>query len=105
MTIGWEEFERLCAEREDGEHPEIAYRRGVQHGAYFVFEALLDAERGEIDRRLLADVKRYVDANLTRWRYGYGSRMRRLRRFDEPPRLQRRRSPKQAADQGRPEAP
>jgi hypothetical protein len=89
MRIDWEEFERLCAEREDGEHPEIAYRRGVQQGAYFVLEAL-EADRGAIDRRLLANIRRYVNTALRHWRYGYGSRPRRLRRFENPPRVKRR---------------
>jgi hypothetical protein len=95
MKIDWDEFERMRGgdvERMDEEHPELAYRRGVNHGAYFVFEAL-EADRGAIDRKLLADIKRYVGSALRRWRYGYGSRPRRLRRFENPPRVKRRRQP------------
>ena len=93
MRIDWDEFERTRGgdvERTDQEHPELAYRRGVQQGAYFVLEAL-EADRGAIDRKLLADVRRYVNSALTRWRYS--SRPRRLLRGWNPPRVQRRRSP------------
>ena len=104
MRIDWDEFERTRGgdvERTDQEHPELAYRRGVQQGAYFVLEAL-EADRGAIDRKLLADVRRYVNSALTRWRYS--SRPRRLLRAWNPPRVRRRQPQRQAADQGRPEA-
>jgi hypothetical protein len=98
MKIDWDEFERtrgMDVERTEQEHPELAYRRGVQQGAYFVLEAL-EADRDAIDRKLLADVRRYVMSALTRWRYGHGSRPRRLRRWENPPLLKRRKSPQQA---------
>jgi|SRR5262245_26359433 len=90
MKIDWDEFERTRGseqERLDQEHPELAYRRGVQQGAYFVLQAL-EADRGAIDRKLLADVRRYVGSASTRWRYC--SRPRRLLRFWNPPRVKRR---------------
>jgi len=109
MAIDWEEFERTrgaVVERLDQEHPELAYRRGVQQGAYLVLEAL-EADRGAIDRKLLADIRRYVNSALMRWRYS--SRPRRLLRAWNPPRVQRRRAPARRADvaagQARPEAP
>jgi len=98
MKIDWAEFERTRGgdvERTDQEHPELAYRRGVQQGAYFVLEAL-EADPGAIDRRLLADVRRYVNSALTRWRYS--SRPRRLLRAWNPPRVRRRQPPQQVAD-------
>jgi hypothetical protein len=99
MKIDWDEFERTRGheqERLDQEHPELAYRRGVQQGAYFVLEAL-EADPGAIDRKLLADIRRYVNSALTRWRYS--SRPRRLLRAFNPPRVRRRQPPQQAADQ------
>jgi hypothetical protein len=57
MKIDWDEFERTrgefrvedsIMERSDQEHPEQAYRRGVQQGAYFILEAL-EANRASID--------------------------------------------------------
>jgi hypothetical protein len=48
---------------------------GFQQGAYFVLEALA-ADRSSIDRKLLADISRYVEHTLGRWRYN----SRRLRR-------------------------
>jgi hypothetical protein len=90
MKIDWDEFERTRGferERLDQEHPELAYRRGVQQGAYFVLEAL-EADRDAIDRKLLADVRRYVNSALRHWRYC--SRPRRLLRFWNPPRVKRR---------------
>jgi hypothetical protein len=104
MAIDWEEFERTrgaAVERLDQEHPELAYRRGVQQGAYFVLEAL-EADSDAIDRKLLADVRRYVNSALTRWRYS--SRPRRLLRAFNPPRVRRRQPRQQAAGQARPEA-
>jgi hypothetical protein len=106
MKIDWAEFERTRGgdvERTDQEHPELAYRRGVQQGAYFVLEAL-EADPDAIDRKLLADIRRYVNCALRHWRYGYGSRPRRLLRGWNPPRVRRRQPQRQAADQGRPEA-
>jgi hypothetical protein len=95
MRIDWDEFEQTRGqERTEAEHPELAYRRGVQQGAYFVLEAL-EADRGAIDRRLLADVRRYVNSALTRWRYS--SRARRLLRGWNPPRVRRRRPPTRRA--------
>jgi hypothetical protein len=95
MKIDWNEFERTrgefkrggedCMERSDQEHPEQAYRRGVQHGAYFILEAL-EADRGSIDRKLLADISRYVERTLARWRYNPRRLGRHIRR-DDPPRL------------------
>jgi hypothetical protein len=95
--MDWEEFERLLAqERLEQEHPELAYRRGVNHGAYFVLEAL-EADCSAVDRKLLADIRRYVDSALRRWRYQ--SRSRRLLRVCNPPRVRRRRPPRdQVAD-------
>jgi hypothetical protein len=91
MTMDWEEFERLMArERTGEEHPELAYRRGVQQGAYFVLEAL-EADSDAIDRKLLADIRRYVGVALAHWRYC--SRPRRLLRACNPPRVQRRKPP------------
>jgi hypothetical protein len=95
MKIDWDEFERTRGEFKDGvrsdqEHPEQAYRRGVQQGANFVLEAL-EADRDAIDRKLLTDIQRYVDSALMRWRFGHGSRPRRLRRWENPPRVKRRR--------------
>src|SRR6516164_11122509 len=88
MAIDWEEFERLMArERTAEEHPELAYRRGVQQGAYFVLEAL-EADPDAIDRKLLADIRRYVNSALAHWRYS--SRLRRLLRAWNPPRVRRR---------------
>jgi hypothetical protein len=55
MKIDWDEFERTRGseqERLDQEHPELAYRRGVQQGAYFVLEALeraFEADRYTFD--------------------------------------------------------
>jgi hypothetical protein len=51
MKIDWDEFERTRGEFKDGarsdqEHPEQAYRRGVQQGANFVLEALEAESRG-----------------------------------------------------------
>jgi hypothetical protein len=98
MKIDWDEFKRTrgefkldgkdYSERSDQEHPERAYRRGVQHGATFVLEALMDAEHGAIDRKLLADINRYVDHTLARWRYN-SRRLRRHIRRDDPPRMKR----------------
>jgi len=95
MKIDWDEFERTqgefkhggedCMERSDQEHPEQAYRRGVQHGAYFILEAL-DAARGSVNRKLLANIRRYVDHTLARWRYNSRRLGRHIRR-DDPPRL------------------
>ena len=95
MKIDWDEFERTrgefrhggegCIERSDQEHPEQAYRHGVQQGAYFVLEAL-EADCGSVDRKLLANVRRYVDRTLARWRYNSRRLGRHLHR-DEPPRL------------------
>jgi hypothetical protein len=71
MAIDWDEFERTRGheqERLDQEHPELAYRRGVQQGAYFVLEAL-EADPDAIDRKLLADIRRYVNSALAHWRY------------------------------------
>jgi hypothetical protein len=95
MKIDCDEFERTrgefkhdgegCIERSDKEHPEQAYRRGVQQGAYFILEAL-EADRGSVDRKLLADVSRYVERTLARWRYNSRRLHRRLGR-DDPPRL------------------
>jgi hypothetical protein len=95
MKIDWDEFERTRGEfnpdgkdeRSDQEHPEQAYRRGVQQGAYFVLEAL-KAQRGAIDRKLLADISRYVERTLARWRYGPRRLCRQMRR-DDPPRMKR----------------
>ena len=72
-------------ERSDQEHPEQAYRRGVQHGAYFVLE-VLEADPGAIDRKLLANIARYVERTLARWRYN-SRRLHRHIRYDDPPRL------------------
>ena len=50
MRIDWDEFERTRGgdvERTDQEHPELAYRRGVQQGAYFVLEAARAACPGQ----------------------------------------------------------
>jgi hypothetical protein len=95
MKIDWDEFERtrgeftlgICDARSGWEHPESAYRRGVQQGAYFVLQAL-EADCGSIDRKLLRDVKRYVERTLARWRYGSRRLCRSLRR-DDPPRVKR----------------
>jgi hypothetical protein len=89
MKIDWAEFERTRGgdvERMDEEHPELAYRRGVQQGAYFVLEAL-EADPDAIDRKLLVDIRRYVNSALMRWRYA--SRPRRLLRGWNPPRVRR----------------
>jgi len=97
MKIDWDEFERTRGseqERLDQEHPELAYRRGVQQGAYFVLEAL-EADSDAIDRRLLADIRRYVNSALAHWRYS--SRPRRLLRFWNPPRVRRRQPRQQTA--------
>jgi len=97
MKIDWDEFERtrgLDAERTEQEHPELAYRRGVQQGAYFVLEAL-GADRDSIDRKLLADIQRYVESTLHRWRYC--SRPQRILRAFNPPRVKRRKPPQQQA--------
>ena len=98
MKIDWDEFERTsgefkhdgegCIERSDQEHPEQAYRRGVQQGAYFVLEAL-ETDRGSVDRKLLADISRYVESTLARWRYN-SRRLCRHMRLDDPPRVKRR---------------
>src|SRR5262249_48555220 len=95
MKIDWDEFELTRGEfrhdgedrieRSDQEHPEQAYRRGVQQGAYFVLEAL-EADRGSVDRKLLADITRYVERTLARWRYS-SLRLRRRIHRDDPPRL------------------
>jgi len=94
MKIDWDEFERTRGEfriensifeRSDQEHPEQAYRRGVQHGAYFVLQAL-EAKPDCVDRKLLADVKRYVGRTLAKWRYN-SRRLRRHIRLDDAPRL------------------
>jgi hypothetical protein len=98
MAIDWNEFERTRGgdvERLAEEHPELAYRRGVQQGAYFVLEAL-EADPDAIDRKLLADIRRYVNCALRYWRYS--SRPRRLLRAWNPPRVRRRR-PQRAAGQ------
>jgi hypothetical protein len=90
MRIDWEEFERTRGgdvDRLEAEHPELAYRRGVMQGAAFVLEAL-EADPDAIDRKLLADIRRYVITALRRWRYA--SRPRRLLRAVNPPRVQRR---------------
>ena len=95
MKIDWDEFERTrgefkhdgegCIERSDQEHPEQAYRRGVQQGAYFVLEAL-ETDRGSVDRKLLADISRYVESTLARWRYNSRRLHRHIKR-DDPPKL------------------
>jgi hypothetical protein len=101
MKIDWDEFERTRGEfkhdgedrmeRSDQEHPEQAYRRGVQHGAYFVLQAL-EVARGLVDhkplvdRKLLANIRRYVDRTLAHWRYNSQRLCRRIR-YDDPPRL------------------
>ena len=107
MKVDWDEFERMRGEfklegdrdeRSDQEHPEQAYRRDVQQGAYFVLEALEDANRerwrysargrGPIDPKLLAKIRRYVETALWNWRYAAPSRrLRRRVHLDEPPRL------------------
>jgi hypothetical protein len=71
--------------RSDQERPEQAYRRGVQQGAYFILEAL-EANRGRVDHKLLANIRRYVGHTLFRWRYG-SRRLRRHIRLDDPPRM------------------
>jgi len=99
MTIDRDEFERLMTqERLAGEHPEFAYRRGVQQGAYFVLEAL-EADPDAVDRKLLADIRRYVGVALAHWRYC--SRSRRFLRAWNPPRVQRRRMPGSVEKSGR----
>ena len=94
MKIDWDEFERTRGVQEQPrrlhgalrlEHPEQAYRRGVQHGADFVLEAL-DPARGSVNRKLLANIRRYVDHTLARWRYNSRRLCRHIRR-DDPPRL------------------
>jgi hypothetical protein len=95
MKIDWDEFDRTRGEfnldgndeRSDQEHPEQAYRRGVQQGAYFVLQAL-EADPSSIDRKLLRDIKRYVESTLARWRYGPRRLGRQMRR-DDPPRVKR----------------
>jgi hypothetical protein len=96
MKIDWDEFERTrgkftlegdCNARSDWEHPESAYRRGIQQGAYFILAAL-EQDRGSVDRKLLRDIKRYVERTLARWRYG-PRRLRRQMRRDDPPRVRR----------------
>jgi len=83
MKIDWDEFERTRG----SSSPETAGSArtrstqskptgvGFQQGAYFVLEALA-ADRSSIDRKLLADISRYVEHTLGRWRYN----SRRLRR-------------------------
>src|SRR5262245_32218778 len=95
MKIDWDEFERTrgefkhggkdCMERSDQEHPEQAYRRGLQQGAHFILE-MLEANLGSIDGDLLVDIHSYVQIDLARWRYNSRRLHRRLGR-DDPPRL------------------
>jgi hypothetical protein len=96
MKIDWDEFDRTrgefaldgdCNARSDWEHPESAYRRGVQQGAFFIFQAL-EADRDSVDRKLLRDIQRYVERTLARWRYGPRRLGRQMRR-DDPPRVKR----------------
>jgi hypothetical protein len=95
MKMDWDEFEltrgefkhdgKARMERSDLEHPEQAYRRGVQQGAYFVLEAL-EADCGSVDRKLLSNITRYVERTLASWRYN-SRRLRRHIKRDDPPRL------------------
>jgi hypothetical protein len=109
MKIDWDEFERTRGEfkhgdedhmeRSDQEHPEQAYRRGVQQGAYFVLEALENADQvlwncgsihdfRPVDPKLLVRIRRYVGTALGNWRYAAPSRrLRRRYPLDEPPRM------------------
>jgi transposase InsO family protein len=100
MKIDWDEFERTRGEfkhdgknrkdrmeRSDQEHPEQAYRRGVQQGAYFVLE-VLEAAPDSINVDLLLDIHQYVQIDLARWRYNSRRLHRRLGR-DDPPRPER----------------
>jgi hypothetical protein len=73
-------------ERSVNEHPEQAYRRGYQQGAYAIVKAL--KETGAIEGRILAVIEDHVNLKLANWRY---SRTRRLKRNiirDDPPALQ-----------------
>jgi hypothetical protein len=89
------EFDLVPMERFEWEHPEQAYRRGVQQGAHFVFEALA-ADCSSVDPRFLAAVRHYVGVTLYRWRYN-ARRLRRQLHRDAPPRLKRPRDDRSVA--------
>ena len=71
-------------ERNPDEHPERAYRRGVQQGAFFVVDALEEA--GMPDTPLRRELRGYV-TQLGFWRYFGRRTLRRCFPRDAAPRL------------------
>jgi hypothetical protein len=74
-------------ERNPFEHPEQAFRRGMQQGAHRVVHALEEA--GVLDAYTLKRLQRYYGVELAWWRFGLGRYRpyrlgRRLRRDDAP---------------------
>jgi hypothetical protein len=67
----------LIQDRSEGsedEHPELAFRRGLQHGAVLVSNALEDA--GVLTPELTAQVYEYAHGTLHGWRYPHRDRER-----------------------------
>jgi hypothetical protein len=73
-------------ERNDNEHPEQSYRRGVQHGAHFVLDPLLKA--GLLDRATQRKLEKFVYLRIYNWRYAKHRRPRRHLAHDRPPQLE-----------------
>ncbi len=85
----------LIQDRSEGsedEHPELAFRRGYQHGAVTIAEALKNA--GVLSPELMAQVREFAHVTIYNWRVPDSDRERFARsgRASNPPELELKRA-------------